>query len=323
MKTVVNRNYNRLENIKIEERDLSSLRANEIEIEVHAASLNKADLLLAKGKPSMIRLMYGFKRPKNIYPGTDFSGEVSKVGSQTSKFNVGDKVFGDLSGVGFSAFSEIIHTDEKNVWLMPKGYNYLETAAMPMPMGTALEAIKKVKELAKKKVLIYGATGGVGRYLVQLAKVFGADVDAVASKKHIDDLKNLGVSEIFDYQSKSLSLPKDNYDVIFAVNGYQPLKVYAKSLVKHGSCIIIGGDGKQLFAAMTKGWFYRIFKKRNIYSVLAKPGQDVLKEITSICEKTKIDVQIGKIYSFNEISRAYLDFDQHVYTGKYVIEIKK
>jgi NADPH:quinone reductase-like Zn-dependent oxidoreductase len=323
MKTAVNRNYNTLNDISLEERNLGELKADEIEIRVHAASLNKADLLLAKGKPSMIRLMYGFKKPKNIYPGTDFSGEVLKVGSQTSQFNIGDKVYGDLSGAGFGALSEIIHTKEKNIWLMPKGYSYLDAAAMPMPMGTALEAIKKVKTLANKKVLIYGATGGVGRYLVQLAKISGADVDAVASKKHLDDLKHLGVSENYDYQSNSFSLPKDYYDAIFAVNGYQPLRVYGKSLVKDGSCVIIGGDGKQLLAAMIKGWFYRIFKKRNIYSVLAKPGQDVLKEITTMCEKSKIDVQIGKIYSFNEISQAYIDFDNHVYTGKYVIEIKK
>jgi len=323
MKTVVNRYYDQLKDITIEERQLPPLKSDEIEIKVHAAALNKADLLLAKGKPWMIKLMYGFKKPKNIYPGSDFSGEVVKVGHQTSQFKVGDKVFGDLSGADFKAFAEVIHTQEKNIWYMPKDYSYLEAAALPMPVGTALEAIKKVGNLKDKKVLVYGASGGVGRFLVQLVLFKGATVDAVASNTHMDDLKDLGVSHIYDYKSSSFTLPNNYYDVIFAVNGYQSLRNYGKALVKHGFCVIIGGSGKQLFAAMSKGWFYKLFKKKHISSVLANPSQDVMKSITDISEQTRLNVQIGKTYAFSEISQAFIDFDHHTYSGKYVIDIKK
>jgi NADPH:quinone reductase-like Zn-dependent oxidoreductase len=307
----------------IEERQLPILKDDEIQIKIHAASLNKADLFLAKGKPFMIKLIYGFRKPKHIYPGSDFSGEVIQTGNKTTQFKVGDQVIGDLSGAGFGAFAEMINTSEKNVWHIPKGYNFLEASALPMPMGTALEALSKAGDLHKKKVLVYGASGGVGRFLVQLVLSSGASVDAVSSTKHISDLTELGVSHVYDYEASSFSLPRNQYDVIFAVNGYQTLKVYGNALVKHGSCIIIGSSGKQLFATMTKSWFYRIFKKKTIATVLAKTGQDVLKSIAEKCEQTKINVQIGKVYPFTETSQAYIDFENHVYKGKYIIDCSR
>lgn len=321
MKTVVNRSYDQFNQIKVEERKLPPLRSDEVQVRIHAAALNKADLLLAKGKPFMIRLMYGFSKPNNIYPGSDFSGEVLDIGDDVTQFKIGDRVFGDLSGVGFGAFAEMVHVKETSIWHMPKGYSYPEAASLPMPMGTALEAIRKAGNLKDKKILVYGASGGVGRLLVQLARSESATVGAVASKKHQDDLATLGISKIDDYQEPSFALPKHHYDIIFAVNGYQPLKSYGKALVRHGSCVIIGGSGKQLFAAMTKGWYYRIFKKKNISTVLAKTGQEVLKSIASSCVKTKIDVQIGHTYPLIEVSKAYSDFENHAFKGKYVIDM--
>lgn len=323
MKTIVNRFYDQLDKISVEERVLPLLKEDEIEVNIYASALNKADLLLAKGKPAMIKLMYGFKNPKNIYPGTDFSGVVTQVGAKVTQFKKGDRVFGDLSSAGFGALAESVHVKENNLWHMPKGYTFLEASALPMPMGTALEALKQVGDIQGKKVLIYGASGGVGHLLVQIALFKGAIVEAVASKKHTDGLKKLGVSKIYDYQNPSFQLPQTYYDVIFAVNGYQPLKSYSKALVKQGMCVIIGGSGKQLFAAMTKGWYYKLFKNRKISSVLAKPGQNVLKSITDLCNQTKIDVQIAKVYTMYGASKAYSDFDKHLYTGKYVIDMKQ
>ncbi len=321
MKTLVNRFYNRLDQIHIEERILPPLKDDEVEIKIHAAALNKADLLIAKGKPAMIKLMFGLRKPKIIYPGTDFAGEVTKIGHKVTQFKIGDSVFGDLSNAGFGAYAKMAHVKEQNIWHIPKGYTYIESSTLPMPMGTSIEALKQAKDIKDKKVLIYGGSGGVGRFLVQLSLYKQAKVDVVASKKHEDDLKKLGVLNIHDYKSSSFHLPNNYYDVIFAVNGYQPLKVYSKALVKHGYCIIIGGHGKQLFAAMIKAWFYKLFKKRNIFSVLAKPGQEVLKSITDLCNQTKIDVEIAKVYPLHEASQAYMDFDAHVYKGKYVIDM--
>ena len=321
MKALVNRQYNRFDNIGIENRVLPPLKSDEIKVKVYAASLNKSDLFLAKGKPFMIKLMYGFKKPKHIYPGSDFSGEVIAIGSDVTKFKLGDKVFGDLSSSGFGAFAEEVNVSSSKVWLVPKGYSYIEASSLPMPVGTALEALDKVRDIKGKKVLVYGGSGGVGRFLVQLALYFGADIDVVASQKHSDDLTKLGVSNVYDYKTSKFALPKKTYDVIFAVNGYQTMKSYANSLVKQGCCIVIGGNGKQLLASMIKGWFYKLFKKKAFMNVLAKTGQDTLIKLSNICTETKLDVQIGKIYSLNNAKDAYFDFENNQHKGKYVIKI--
>lgn len=323
MNTVVNRFYDQLDKIHLEERTLPDLKETEVLIKVHAAALNKADLLLALGKPFMIRLMYGLKQPKKIYPGSDFSGEIVFVGNQVTQFKVGDTVFGDLSGAGFGAFSQYVIAPESKVWFMPKGYTYLEAAAMPMALGTAMTAIQKVSDIQEKRVLVYGGSGGVGRFLVQALLHLNAKVTVVSSQKHFDDLKQLGVTGLLDYADPSFNLPQNAYDVIFAVNGYQPLKSYAKALVKGGQCIVIGGSGKQIFGAMTLGLFYRVFKHRTFVSVIASTGHPTLKSVENIANQTKLDVQIGSVYDISHASQAYMDFNEHKYTGKYLFDMNK
>ena len=321
MKTVVNRFYHQLDNIHVEERTLPALNDAEVLIKVHGAALNKSDLLLALGKPFMIKLMYGLKHPKKIYPGSDFAGEIVSVGSKVTHFKPGDMVFGDLSGAGFGAFSAFVIAPESKVWFMPKGYSYLEAAAMPMAFGTAMTAIQKVSNLKDKRVLVYGGSGGVGRFLVQAALFLGAKVTVVCSQKHFNDLKQIGVTDLLDYADPNFLLKPNAYDVIFAVNGYQTMKSYAKALVRGGQCIVIGGSGKQLFGAMSLGPFYALFKHKKFISVIASTGHETLQSITSIANQTKIDVQIGQVYALSQASQAYTDFNEHIYAGKYLFDL--
>jgi NADPH:quinone reductase-like Zn-dependent oxidoreductase len=323
MRTVVNRHYNQLKDIHIEERTLPVLKDHEVLVKVHAAALNKSDLLLAHGKPFMIKMMYGLKQPKKIYPGSDFAGEILSIGSKVTAFKPGDQVFGDLSGAGFGAFAEMVIAPESKVWFIPPGYTYLEAAAMPMALGTAMTAIQKVSDLKQKRVLIYGGSGGVGRFLVQIVLYLGGRVTVVSSQKHFDDFKQLGVTTLLDYTDPNFSLPSQGYDVIFAVNGYQPMKSYAKSLVKGGQCIVIGGSGKQIFGAMTLGAFYKLFKQIRFESVIASTGHQTLKSISDIAHQTKIDVQMGHVYALSEASQAYVDFNEHKYIGKYMFDMHK
>ena len=323
MKTVVNRYYNRLNDIVVEERTLPELKDHEVWIQVHAAALNKSDLMLALGKPFMIKMMYGLKQPKKIYPGSDFAGQILSVGSKVTQFKPGDSVFGDLSGSGFGAFAEQLIAPASKIGLMPKGYSYLEAATMPMALGTVMTAIQKAPELKQKRVLIYGGSGGVGRFLVQVALHLGAVVTVVSSQKHFNDFNQLGVKELLDYNDPNFSLPSQVFDVIFAVNGYQSIQSYAKSLVKGGHCIVIGGSGKQIFGAMTLGAFYKLFKQRTFVSVITSTGHKTLKSISDMANQTKIDVQYGQIYDLSKASKAYIDFNDHKYTGKYVLDIHK
>jgi|GEM_PF-1495972 len=323
MKTVVNRCYNQLNAIVVEERTLPELKDNEVCIQVHAAALNKSDLLLALGKPFMIKMMYGLKQPKKIYPGSDFAGEILSVGSKVTDFKPGDHVFGDLSGAGFGAFAEQLIAPASKIWLMPKGYSFLETSSMPMALGTALTAVQKVSDLKHKRVLIYGGSGGVGRFLVQVVLHLGGSVTVVSSQKHFLDFNQLGVGDLLDYTDPAFTLPSQTFDVIFAVNGYQPIQSYAKSLVKGGQCIVIGGSGKQIFGAMTLGPFYKLFQQKAFKSVIASTGHKTLQSITNIANQFKIDVQMGHVYALIEASQAYQDFNSHKYTGKYVFDMQK
>ena len=151
----------------------------------------------------------------------------------------------------------------------------------------------------------------------------GGSVTVVSSQKNFLDFKQLGVSDLLDYTDPAFTLPSQAFDVIFAVNGYQPIRSYAKSLVKGGQCIVIGGSGKQIFGAMTLGPFYKLFQQKAFKSVIASTGHKTLQSITNIANQFKIDVQMGHVYALIEASQAYQDFNSHKYTGKYVFDMQK
>ena len=188
----------------------------------------------------------------------------------------GDKVFGDLSVQKFGGYGEYAVVKDKSIYHAPTNISTKESAGLPMSASTALIAIQKVAPNKSDNILVYGASGAVGYTLSQILIAKGYKVTLVASKKHHAYLSELNPVDILDYADPNFKLKDDSYNLIFAVNGYQPIKAYMKALKKRGKLAVIGGDFRQINDAMMKGLFYRVFKRKRALSIMSKSTPETL-----------------------------------------------
>jgi NADPH:quinone reductase-like Zn-dependent oxidoreductase len=220
MKAVVYYQYGPPDVLQVAEIENPTPNENQILIKVHAASINAADYRPLSGKPFPIRLMIGgLLRPKNPRIGIDVAGQVEAVGANVKRFRTGDEVFGCANG----AFAEYVLAREKNLALKPANRSFEEAAAVPVAALTALQGFRYVGVIRPgQKVLIQGASGGVGIFAVQMAKMYGAEVTAVCSTRNLDMVRSIGADHVIDYRREDFTQNGKEYDLIFAINGYHP-----------------------------------------------------------------------------------------------------
>ena len=227
---------------------------NEVLIKVHAVSANSADLHMLRADPFLIRMSSGLLRPKQQILGADIAGTVEAVGKGVTRFKPGDEVFGDISACGWGGFAEYVCATEEALVLKPAKLTFEEAAAVPMAAVTALQGLRtKGKIQPGQKVLIYGASGGVGSFSVQIAKSFGAEVTAVCSTRHLDMVRSLGADRVMDYTQEDFSRNGHRYDLIVACNGYRPISDYRRALSPNGTYVMSGGAASQMAEAMLQG----------------------------------------------------------------------
>ena len=215
-------------------------------VRIHAASLNYGNLVLLKGEPFLARFAFGLLKPKYTIPGGDIAGRVEAVGKDVKQFQPGQDVFGDLSCCGWGGFAEYVAVPESALALKPEKITYEEAAAVPMAAVTALQGLRdKGKIQAGQKVLINGASGGVGTFAVQLANFFGADVTGVCSTRNLEILQSIGADHVIDYTKMNFTETGKKYDLILAVNGNYPITAYKRSLNDNGTFIHVGGSSTQ------------------------------------------------------------------------------
>jgi NADPH:quinone reductase-like Zn-dependent oxidoreductase len=204
-----------------------------------------------RADPFFIRLVGGgFLRPKDPRLGSDVAGRVEAVGENVTQFRPGDEVFGCAKG----SFAEYALAREAYLVSKPANKSFEETAALPVAALTALQGIRFAGGIQPgQKVLIQGASGGVGTFAVQLAKSFGAEVTGVCSTRNLDMVRSIGADHVIDYTREDFTRNKPGYDLIFAINGYHPLSAYKRALNPHGVYICAGGSMAQLFQAMLLG----------------------------------------------------------------------
>ena len=256
MKAIVNYEYGSPEVLRFEEVDKPTLKANEVLIKVHAASVNTADWYLLSGKPFLVRLdPGGLFKPKTRVLGGDVAGVIEDVGADVKQFQPGDHVYGDISGSGMGAFAEYVTAPENVIANKPENLSFEEAAAVPSAAVTALQGIRDHGDLQKpgQSVLIVGASGGVGTYAVQIAKFYGAEVTAVCSTGKIDMVRSIGADHVIDYSKQDFPQIDQRYDLIVGVNGYHTLAEYKRALSSEGVYVMIGGTMSQIFQAMLLG----------------------------------------------------------------------
>ena len=213
MKAITRSEYGSPLNVlELKDVDMPVIKDDDVLVRVHAASVNAADPAQVRGKPYLIRPVYGMRRPKRPFVGQDVAGTVDRVGAKVTRFGPGDEVFG--GGVG--TFAEYAAAPEKRLALKPAGLSFDEAAVLPVAGLTALQGIRDAAGVEEgDKVLINGASGGVGIFAVQVAKALGAEVTAVCSTRNVEQARSIGADQVIDYTKEDFTKGVERYDVVF------------------------------------------------------------------------------------------------------------
>ncbi|MGD6855065.1 NAD(P)-dependent alcohol dehydrogenase [Bacillus infantis] len=324
MKAIICEKYGSPEVLKLTEIDKPVPEDDQVLVKIHAASINFGNLVLLKGEPFLARFAFGLRRPKYPIPGGDTAGVVEDAGKNVKQFKPGDKVFGDLSGSGWGSFAEYAAVPESSLALMPAGLSFTEAAAVPMAAATALQSLRDKGNIKKgQKVMIYGASGGVGTFAVQIAKSFGAEVTGVCSTRNIDILQSIGADHCIDYTKTDFSSWNVQYDLILGVNGSNSMRTYRRALKPDGQFIHVGGSGKQMFQALMMGPWVSFTGKQKVGSFLQRQNQNDLIFVAKLIEEGKVRPIIDRTYSLEDIPEAYRYFAEGHARGKVVISMSQ
>jgi NADPH:quinone reductase-like Zn-dependent oxidoreductase len=263
-------------------------------------------------------------KPKDTILGTDVAGRIEAVGRSAKQFQPGDEVYGDLSACGHGGFAEYVAVPENAVALKPANLTFEEAAAVPLAAVTALQGLRDNGQIRPgQKVLINGASGGVGTFAVQIAKSFGAEVTAVCSTRNVDMARSLGADHVIDYTQTDFTKSGQQYDLIFAVSGYHPISAYHRALSPKGIYVMVGGSGAQLFQAMLLGpWLSRSTGKR-MDVLSAQPSQKDLVFMKDLLEAGKVAPVIDRRYTLPEVPDAIRYLEAGHARGKVVITVEQ
>jgi NADPH:quinone reductase-like Zn-dependent oxidoreductase len=320
MKAIVYTEYGSPDVLQFKEVVKPTPKDNEVLIKVHAASLNAADWHYMRADPFLIRPTSGLLKPKNTLLGADVAGRVEAVGRTVTQFKPGDEVFGDLSESGRGTFAEYVCASENALVLKPANLSFEEAAAVPLAAVTALQGLRKGQIQPGQKVLINGASGGVGMFAVQIAKALGAEVTAVCSTRNLDIVRSIGADHVIDYTKEDFTQNGRRYDLILAANGYHSISDYRRVLTPKGTYVMTGGTTAQLSEAMLKGpWMSRNGQKMG--NLLAKPNKEDLAFIKELLESGKVKPVIDRCYPLREVPDAIRYLEEGHAQGKVVITV--
>ena len=308
--------------MEVKEVPKPSVNDHQVLVKVHAASINYGNLVLLKGEPKLARLVYGLFKPKYSIPGGDIAGIVEEVGPLVKQFKPGDEVFADLSSAGWGGFAEYVSVPENVLVSKPSNLTFEEAAAVPMAAVTALQSLRDKGNVKQgNKILIYGASGGVGTFAIQIAKSLGADVTAVCSTQNIQTAKTLGADFVLDYKKGEFEKATTRYDVILGVNGHQPLSIYNRALSTNGVFVHVGGSEAQMFQAMFQGPRISMRTGKKFSTFLQRANQSDLHNVKELIEAGHVKPVIDRCYKLNETTEAFTYFAEGHARGKIVLSI--
>ncbi|MBK9052301.1 MAG: NAD(P)-dependent alcohol dehydrogenase [Chloroflexi bacterium] len=321
MKAIVYAKYGSPDVLHLKEVEKPTPKDDEVLIKVRAAAANAADHHLLSG--IIPRVMgFGLLKPNNKILGADIAGQVEAVGRNVKGFKPGDELFGDISGCGFGGFAEYVCAPENLLVLKPANMTFEAAAAAPMASVTALQGLRDNGQLRSgQKVLINGASGGVGTFAVQIAKSFGAEVTAVCSPRNMDMVRSIGADKVIDYTQENFTRKGKRYDLILAVNGYHPIADYKRALTPQGIYVAAGGSMAQIFQAMLLGPFLSMTGRQKMGNLLAKSSQKDLAFVKQLLEAGQVVPVIDRCYPLSEVSEALRYLGEGHARGKIVITI--
>lgn len=319
MKAILYTEYGPPDVLRVEEVEKPTPKENQVLIKVHAASVNALEWRGFSMPPLLPRIFGGFRKPRDPKMGVDVAGTVEAVGVSVTEFKPGDEVFGFAPG----SFAEYACNGASKFALKPANVNFEQAAAVPVAAFTALQGLRDKGQIQPwQKVLIDGASGGVGTFAVQIAKSYGAEVTAVCRTRNMDMVRSIGADHVIDYTREDFTKSGRQYDLILAVNGHHPILDYRRALNPTGICIVAGGSFSQILQAMFLGSIISRLGGRKIsfMGVATTPKKDLLI-LQELLETGKLVPIIDKSYPLNKTAEAikYL-INEHA-RGKVVIKI--
>ena len=326
MKAIVYEKYGLPDVLNFKDMDKPTPLDGEVLVEVHAASVNAYDWHFLTADVFLIRLMSGgLLRPKKKTLGADIAGKIVTVGKNITRFHVGDEVFGTARG-GSGGFAEYVCAAEKSLALKPTNVSFDEAAAASIAALTALQGLRDEGQIQSgQKVLIYGASGGVGTFAVQIAKSFGADVTAVCSTRNVGIARSIGADHVIDYTQEDFTKDGKLYDLIFVANGNLSVSEFKQALKSNGICVLAGGGDTsivQLLLGILKGWWILKTENKKIGSFLAKINQKDLEFMKDLLASGKVKPVIDRRYRLSDTAEALRYIGEGHAQGKIVITME-
>lgn len=323
MKAIIYTEYGAADVLRLAEIAKPSPQAHEVLIRIHAASLNSADWRLMRGEPFLFRLESGLPRPKRTVLGADIAGRVEAVGSSVTAFQAGDEVFADLAACGFGGLAEYVAVPADALTRKPAALTFEQAAAMPMAAVTAWQGLRDVGNLQSgQRVLIHGASGGVGTFAVQIASALGAEVTAVCSTRKVETVRSLGANHVIDYTKEDFAQRGEHYDVILAVNGNRTLSEYRRVLSPAGIHVGCGGEMRQIFQALLIGPLVSMTGQQKVKALTAKPSPSDLAAVAALFEDHRLVPLIDSCYPLAQVPDAMRYLESGQANGKVVISMQ-
>ena len=306
MKAIVRERYGSPDVLKLRDIDRPVIDDDGVLVRVRAASINAYDWHMMRGRPSLVRLMTGLRKPKSSAMGVDLAGEVEAVGKNVTEFRPGEEVFGQRVG----ALAEYVRGTAMS-FLVPKptGLTFEQAAAVPMAASTALQGLRDKGQIKpSQRVLINGASGGVGTFAVQIAKAFGAHVTAVCSTRNVDQARSLGADEVIDYTREDFTRGGRKYDVILDVASSGSLSSRRRVLEPNGTLVGVGAANNDGTASIVAGLLETAvlsrFGNQKMPFFLAKNSKEDLLVLKELIEAGKVKPVIDRTYPLNQTAEA-------------------
>jgi NADPH:quinone reductase-like Zn-dependent oxidoreductase len=324
MKAIVYRCYGSPDVLEFEDVEKPAIADDEILVKVHAAGVNPLDWHYMRGSPYLMRLMSGLSAPNDARLGVDFAGTVEAVGKNVQRFKPGDEVFGASSGT----FAEYVTVREAGaVVLKPGNMSFEQVASVPIAAVTALQALRDIGHLTPgQKVLINGASGGVGTFAVQIAKAFGAEVTGVCSTRNMEMVRSIGADHVFDYTREDYTESGQRYDLIIDMVGNHSLLENRGVLSPEGAMVIVGGPKGNWLGPLIgpiKAMMLSPFVDQRFVTFVARSKAEDFAVLADLMRDGKMTPVIDRTYRLDE-ARAAIQYSEEGHArGKIVISVSE
>jgi len=326
MKAMVNTKYGPPDVLELTEVERPVPKDDEALVKVHAASVNPADWHLLRGTPHIARLQLGLRKPKETILGCDVAGHIEEVGKNVTMIQPGDGVFGSPFMHGFGAFAERVCVSEELLAPKPANLSFEQAAAVPLAASTALQGLRDHGRIEPgQKVLIIGASGGVGTFAVQIARSFDAEVTGVCSTRNVEMVRSLGADHVIDYTKEDFTHSGQKYDLIFQLAGTRSPSECRRALTSKGILVQISGesDGRWIGPVdrIIKALVLSPFVSQKMASFTVNPNKEDLRFLRQLIEAGKLTPVIDRTYPLSETPEAIRYLENGHARGKVAITV--